>query len=109
MKIHPVFHISLLEPAPKEAPVQEDAEAEPDQDEYEVEQILDTKKFGRIIKYLIKWKGYEHNDNTWEPIEHLQNCPEKLREFHRQNPDRPKPRPTAQATRHSPRKTADRG
>src|SRR5947199_2115865 len=41
MRIHPVFHISLLEPAPKNAKIQTDIEVEPDEGEYEVEEILD--------------------------------------------------------------------
>jgi Chromo (CHRromatin Organisation MOdifier) domain len=31
-------------------------------------------------EYLIKWKGYELEKSTWEPIENL-NCPERMREF----------------------------
>lgn len=41
------------------------------EDEYVVEKILDKKKFGNVYKYLIKWEGYPHDSNTWEPIEHL--------------------------------------
>jgi hypothetical protein len=43
-KIHPVFHISLLEPAPKNAKITENVEIDDDtEQEYEVEQILDDK------------------------------------------------------------------
>lgn len=55
-----------------------ESEAEP---EYEVEQILDKKKFGRRLKYLVKWKGYTSEDNTWEPLNNLANCRQKLEEF----------------------------
>jgi hypothetical protein len=39
-RIHPVFHISLLEPAPKNATIAENIEIESEDDEYEVERIL---------------------------------------------------------------------
>jgi hypothetical protein len=73
MKIHPVFHISLLEPAPKDARLQTDVETE-DNNEYEVEQILNKRTRGTKTEYLIKWKGYAHAENTWEPEEHLGNA-----------------------------------
>ncbi|CAD8068574.1 unnamed protein product [Paramecium sonneborni] len=43
--------------------------------EYEVESIVDRKQDEQTKAYLyqIKWKGYPHSQNTWEPIEHLQN------------------------------------
>ena len=54
-----------------------------DHEEYEVEQILDTRLFGRWKKrqYLIKWKGYAEAHNSWEPEENV-NAPELVKEFH---------------------------
>ena len=55
--------------------------------EFEVERILKYRK-ERIrsnqIKYhyLIKWKGFGSNYNSWEP-EDLLNCPDLLRDFWR--------------------------
>jgi Chromo (CHRromatin Organisation MOdifier) domain len=91
MKIHPVFHISLLEPAPPgspPAPKTEVQQLDP-QKEYEVETILDCQYFGKTIKYLIKWKDYPHSENTWEPKSNLQ-CSDLLGVFHRQNPGLPR-------------------
>lgn len=31
-------------------------------------------------EFLIKWLGYEHRDNTWEPAENL-NCDEAIADF----------------------------
>ena len=43
------------------------------QEEYEVEQILSHRTFGRQkqLQYLVKWKGYPSSDNTWEPAENI--------------------------------------
>lgn len=84
-----VFHISLLEPAPKNAKLETQVEAEDDEEtEYEVEEVLDSRVSNGKLEYLIKWLGYTPESNSWEPLGHL-NCPEKLQQFHRQNPDRP--------------------
>ncbi|EFX67326.1 hypothetical protein DAPPUDRAFT_261807 [Daphnia pulex] len=33
-------------------------------------------------RYLIKWKGYPHVENTWEPYSHLREfCYEAVKEF----------------------------
>ncbi|GIZ39172.1 hypothetical protein CKM354_000256300 [Cercospora kikuchii] len=79
-KIHPVFHISLLEPADAETPCQETFHFQPEEeDEFEVERILEK----RGQKYLIKWKGYPESENTWEPKSSLGNCKQLLHKFHR--------------------------
>uniref|UniRef100_A0A914XAN4 Chromo domain-containing protein n=1 Tax=Plectus sambesii TaxID=2011161 RepID=A0A914XAN4_9BILA len=50
-------------------------------DGYIVEKIVD-KKAGRNgdVLYLLKWKGYTSDDNTWEPAKNL-NCPKLIEEF----------------------------
>ncbi|KNG51189.1 hypothetical protein TW65_01659 [Stemphylium lycopersici] len=48
MRIHPVFHKKLLEPAPPNAKLAEDIELE--DDEYKVEEIRDLRKF-RVQEY----------------------------------------------------------
>ena len=56
--------------------------------DFEVEQVLQKRKFGRETKYLIKWKGWTDSHNTWEPLEHLNNCHELLQQFEQQHPTR---------------------
>ena len=42
---------------------------EDNEGEFRVEKIID-KRFDAagIIQYLIKWKGYDEKDNSWEPV-----------------------------------------
>jgi len=79
-KIDSRSHASLLEPADLKTALlttfQPQAEEE---DEFEVEDILER----RGQQYLIKWKGYPHSENTWEPIHSLGNCQMILRRFRR--------------------------
>ena len=103
MEIHPVFHISLLEPAPPGAPPAPKTEVQqldPGK-EYEVETVLDCQLIRGKIKYLIKWKDYPHSENSWEPKRNL-NCSEKLEEFHRQNPGHPQKRKEGRGQRTGP-------
>jgi hypothetical protein len=82
-RIHPNFHVSLLEPAPTNAKLAENVEIEDEgEQEYEVEKILDSKKVSGRAQYLVKWKGYDTLENTWEPIENLTGCLKKVQEYH---------------------------
>ena len=49
--------------------------------EYEVEEILDRQERRGKTKYLVKWKGYMVEENTWEGLENLKNAREKIVEF----------------------------
>jgi hypothetical protein len=84
------FHVSLLEPAPKYVQPDTTLEAEDEEEEWDVEEILDSRVSQRQLQYLVKWLDFGPEHNSWEPVANL-NCPEKLEEFHRQHPDRPKP------------------
>ncbi|CEG75061.1 hypothetical protein RMATCC62417_10169 [Rhizopus microsporus] len=56
-------------------------EADDETNYYEVEAILDKREFSTgVAEYLIKWKGYSEEHNTWEPEDNL-NCPDILAAF----------------------------
>ena len=88
MKIHPVISIAQLEPAPvgedpfhrppvnDEPPAVEMEFPEENPDQYEVERIADRRKVRRHFKYLVKWKGYGPQWNSWHGIEDLTHCME---------------------------------
>ena len=84
MRIHPVFHISLLEPAPQNARTQEEITLE--DETYEVEKIVAERQTEGGTLYLVKWKGYDGSENTWEPIENLVGAEEALEEFRQKFP-----------------------
>ena len=93
-QIHDVFHVSLLEsyyssqiegrqllsPPPVELPTGE---------EYEVDQILDSRVHRRQLQYLVLWRGYPISEATWEPSRHLRNAAEVVRDFHNRYPHKP--------------------
>jgi hypothetical protein len=54
-RLHPVFHMSLLEPAPLDVPnSKEEVQPENELQEYEVEEILDARKTKGQQEYLVK-------------------------------------------------------
>ena len=76
MKIFLYFHVLLLEKAPKDAKTPDNMELDKitTKEEYKVKKILDIRKFNGQVKYLIKWKGYNTLENTWELVKNLTNC-----------------------------------
>ena len=93
MKCHPVFHVSLLEPAASNSHAGQTQPALPaiivdDNVEFEVQEILDSKIDRKTLKYLVRWVGY--NELTWEPAKLLINSAELVHYFHRKYPTKSK-------------------
>ena len=96
MKIHPVFHVSLLsryknndaEKFPGRIIIPPEPVIVNNEEEFEVESILDKRirKKGRkeTTEYLVLWKGYPQHDATWEPEGNLQNARGKVEDFNNQ-------------------------
>ena len=100
--VHPVFHVSQLEPAtpnsipgrtqPPPPPVEVDGEPE-----YEISEILDSKIDRRRrscqLLYLVRWAGYEGTDEetSWMLATELGHAQELVSDFHRTYPDKPGP------------------
>lgn len=89
-RIHPVFHTSLLKPVtPSSFPGREKLPPPPinieGEDEFEVEAIMDCRRRGGHIQYLVKWKGYPPEDNSWEPSSNI-HAPRLIQTFHKKYP-----------------------
>ena len=92
-KIHLVFHVDLLTPYKETAFHGANYTRPPpdlinDEEEYEVEQILDSRTRGRNrrIQYLVKWVRYPNSDNQWLDADQL-TADEAIREFKQRRPD----------------------
>ena len=62
-------------------------ELEDPQDEWEVEEVRDTRKIDGKRHYLVKWTGWPSEYDSWEPEEHLENAPEAVARFKRRHRD----------------------
>lgn len=85
--VHPVFNENLLSPwTPPEAshqgkPVHAPQILQEGGKEHEVDRILDSRLVRGQQQYLVRWKGYTAEHDTWEPEKNLQEAQRKLTEF----------------------------
>ena len=91
-KIHNVFHADLLTPYQEtELHGPNFTRPPPDliegEEEYEVEEILQSRRFGRgrKVQYLVKWKGYPESENQWVAWDDL-HADERIADFKKKNP-----------------------
>jgi Chromo (CHRromatin Organisation MOdifier) domain len=71
--IHNVFHASLLTPYKEMEEYEENFMQPPPEliegeEEYEVEQIMNSRHIGHAkkLQYLLWWKGYSHAHDSWQ-------------------------------------------
>jgi hypothetical protein len=99
MKLHDVFHVSLLDKSTP--PTAEQTPAEPDpvivddstEPEWEAERVIDSRMRYTKLQYHVQWAGYDYIRTSWEPAEYLANAPDLVAEFHKAYPEKPRPPP----------------
>lgn len=75
-RLHPVFHVSLLEPYHQREGELTEPPAIPIQGEEEwlVDRIIAQRKTkSGKLQYLIRWEGYSPDEDTWEDADGLQD------------------------------------
>ena len=100
-RIHNVFHVSLLkQDTTKKGRVDDEnveLDAGDENGECKVEAIRDSKVYTRELEsghlpglyYLVSWKGYLEEENTWEPASAVQHIRKLIRSFHKDHSDKP--------------------
>ena len=87
MRIHPVVNVSRIVRYKKQVEGQRKEEGKPIEvegvKEWEIEKILNKRKIRGVEKYLVRWKGFIVEYDTWEKKEDLGNAREVLEEFER--------------------------
>ena len=94
-QLYLVFNVVKLTPAPDNPitgcktkdhllPIVIDGKAE-----WKVEEILNSCWYQRRFQYLIKWKGYGREHNSWESTSEV-SIPELTVEFYRKHPGAPR-------------------
>jgi len=54
------------------------------EEEFEMEKILNKKMVRGKEKFLVRWKGYMAEEDTWENKENLENAKELVEEFEKE-------------------------
>ena len=85
MRIHLVVNVSRIVRYKEQVEGQKKEEGKPMEvegvKEWEVEKILNKKKMRGVEKYLVRWKGFTVEGDTWERRENLKNAEEALADF----------------------------
>jgi len=75
MRIHLVVNVSWIVRYKEQVKGQRKEEGKPveveEVEEWEVEKVLNKKKMRGVKKYLIRWKGFTVEGDTWERKENL--------------------------------------
>nr|XP_054591065.1 uncharacterized protein LOC129154840 [Nothobranchius furzeri] len=85
LRVHPVFHVSLVKPVTTSRLCPTPAPPPPARFYkgglvYSVRRILDSRPRGRGIQYLVDWEGYGPEERSWVPRSFIED-PSLIRDF----------------------------
>jgi len=88
IKIHPVANVSRVRLYKLQVEGQKKTLPKPviikGEEEFKVEKILNKRTVRGKEKFLVRWKGYMVEEDTWENKENLENAKELVEEFERE-------------------------
>src|SRR3978361_761308 len=94
-RIHPVFNVvKLLHAPPDPIPGRKTDPPPPPElvdgeEHYEIEKVLDSRLFRNRLEYLVKWKGYGYEENSWV-AERDMAAKDLVSQFHLRHPNAPR-------------------
>ncbi len=115
-RISPTFQVSLLKPAGSSRGAEDQEEVEDPgappividgEEVYRVQEILDSRRRGRVIQYLVDWEGHGPEERSWVSAEDILD-PSLTTDFHRTHPEKPAPRPRGRPRRRLPPRVRSR-
>ncbi|SPC63744.1 uncharacterized protein UHOD_11317 [Ustilago sp. UG-2017b] len=95
LRVHDVFHVSMLELARTSSLLQQSAQPVepplPDEElEFKVEALIGKHTCDQGVEYKVLWRGYLEEAALWEPLTNL-NCPDLIQEYEEGREQRPSP------------------
>jgi len=94
-QLHPVFNVVKLSTALEDPILGRKLQAPPPpivvdgEEEWEVEEILDSCWHQRRFQFLVKWKGFSREHNSWEAASDVK-APDLVTEYYRKHPATPR-------------------
>lgn len=96
-RVHPVFNVvKLRQYTEPSTPGRRSPSPPPEPDiidkelHYEVQEILNSRRWRRKLQYLVKWVGYPALDNSWENASDCAGAPEAIANYHQDHPNAPR-------------------